>query len=182
MSKSGRIKGCHLQSIILEVVGEHQGELKSVLQNIDDVSLEFSQSYASQSHGIAERLMQEISLRERVILIGTIQKDQLWAESMYHGKWLRNGLPLCLLNDHLPTCAWKRDAFVSFKNIPIFGQEGYELIYRPQTAPNMKRTAGELPDYLLGMESDELLCRVYDTERNHVQIVGLSDLKLIKQI
>lgn len=93
IGRTERITGLSLQSIRLDGAEEYNGEITTVLQRMHGITLEWSPPYAPQSNGRAERLMQELSLRARVMLTNTGLLGQLWAEAIHHGNWLRNLLP-----------------------------------------------------------------------------------------
>lgn len=182
IGRTERTTGLSLQSIRLDGAGEHKGEIVTVLQRMHGINLEWSPPYAPQSNGRAERLMQELSLRARVMLTNTDLPDQLWAEAMHHGNWLRNRLPSKAIENDVPIGRMRPNAnVVDFSTIPIFGQLGFAFVYRPSTTANRKLLARAIHVIFVGMESDERLCRTYDPQEKSIYVVRLSDFKACRR-
>lgn len=178
MNHSERLTGEKLQAIRLDGAGEHKREMVSKLQAIEGVRLEFSPAYASQSNGKAERLVQELSIRARVMMMNTNVPESLWAEAMHHGNYLRNRLPSSSIKNATPISIWKSHAnIVDFSSLPTFGQPGFAFIYRSPSTANRKLLARAEHVLFVGMESDEKLCRVYKPKIDRVNVVRLADFR-----
>lgn len=131
------------------------------------ITLESFPAYTPQSNGKAKRLVRELSLSARVMLTNTIPPDELWAEAMHRGNWLRNSLPSKSIGNHIPFKIWKLNAnIISFTTLLTCGQLGYAFIYRVPTSSNKKLAARSMNIYFVGMESDEGLCKAYDPMSN----------------
>lgn len=57
------------------------------------VTQEFSLSYALQSNGPAEQLMQENWVCTCALMFDTDLPKHFWDEAMHHANWIRNRLP-----------------------------------------------------------------------------------------
>ena len=77
----------------LDRAGENMsGELQKIVAD-NGMQLEYSSAYASQSNGVAERLIQDLWKMARSMLSGSDLPLQLWGEAISHAAWLRNRLP-----------------------------------------------------------------------------------------
>lgn len=161
--------GVIIQSISLDGAGEHKGEIDSILKRIEGITLERSPPYDSKSNGKAERLMQELSLKSRVMMINTGLTDSLWAEAMKHGNWLRNRLPSKHIGNKPLNIIWKPNAkIIELSKLPTFGKPGFAFIYRPSTEPNKKLSACSIHVCFVRMESDGNICRTYNPVLNSI--------------
>lgn len=177
MERDERIIGNILQTICLDGVGEHKGEIKSILETLEVIGLEYSPGYSSQRNGLAERIIQELRLRARIVLIGTEMKHEFWAEEVHHGNWFRNQLPSSRIDESLTIHNWKPKTVIHH-NISSFGQTRYSFIHSPSTDNNKTFSANAVHNKIVGMERDERLCRVLDTNSDKLYVVRLEDLKL----
>lgn len=77
--------------------------------------------------------------------------------------WLVNRLPAKAIKNDLPLRRWRLNAnIIDFAKLLPFGQPGFSFIYCPATAPNKKFIARAIHSCLVGIESNERLCRIYD--------------------
>lgn len=72
MAKTERSTGRMLKTLPMDGAEEHKGQIKSVLEQDQGVSIKYSPAYAEERNGRAERLVRELTLRARVLLVGTI--------------------------------------------------------------------------------------------------------------
>lgn len=179
MARSERVTGTRLQNIRLDRAGEHRDRIMIQLEEIDGVKIEWSSPYASQSNGIAERFMQELTTRARVLLNDAHLPENLWDYAMAHGNWLRNRLPCRRVNGNLPILAWKPNTNINL-TIPTFEQAAFAFIYSSSTAPNKKFRARSTHGQFIGMNSDTRLCNVLETHSNNFLSVRLRDFRVCR--
>lgn len=91
------------------------------------VSIDPSPPHAHQSNGTAERLIQELWARTRVLQFASKLPASLWAEAMNHSNWLRNWLPFSRIDNNIPILLWDSSKKVEFSKVPVFGLPGFAL-------------------------------------------------------
>ena len=106
---------------------------------MNGIRLEPSPRHARESNGVAERFMQELGTRARVLLFAANLLGNLSAEAMNHGNWLRNSLPSSRIHNDIPLIQWDSTAKLKYKYLPIFGQQGFAFLYQPHSRPHRKR-------------------------------------------
>lgn len=121
----------------LDKAGEHLSNGLEVFITENEIVLEYSPAYASQSNGSSERLIQELWKVARAFLLDTRMNPKLLAESISHANWLRNRLPAGRINLQIPYKFWfgKRP---NFSSLLKFGHPGYAFQYRPATTRGLK--------------------------------------------
>jgi len=157
VARAERVTGYKLLNIRLDRAGENSSQQLKLYCSENGILLEYSPAYAPQSNGMAERLVQELSLRGRVLLHSANMEDRLWAEAMRHGNWLRNRLPAERIDGNIPIIKWNPSTRVNFGSLPIFGQQGYAFIYTSITVPRKKLSARAVLGNFVGLQSDETL-------------------------
>jgi len=118
-------------------------------------------------------------MRARVLLFASNLPDNLWAEAMHHGNWLRNRSPSDRIDGEILLLLWDRSMKVNFGQLLTFGEPGFAFIYRPRTVPNKKLTARSIHGHFIGMESDETLFRVYVPDTTSIIITRANDFKVL---
>jgi len=176
-ARSERVTGFLLQNIRLDGAGENRSEIITNRARLSGISLDYSPPYAPQSNGIAERYMQELSLRGRVLLGGSKLEKNFWEEAMRHGNWLRNRLPSERIEGRIPILEWKPTTKVSFEGIPSFGEQGFAFLYTSNTKPRKKLAARSVPAYFVGLHSEQTLLRVYVPETKRIILVRRGDFR-----
>lgn len=119
-------------------------------------------------------------MRQRVMSMHAGLPRKLWAEAMHHGNCLRNRLSSTRASDHLLILLWKPNTTLQY-DIPTVGKPGFAFIYRSKTAPDKKFNACSAHVYFVGMQRDERLCRVWDSQKDSVSIVRLAEFRPCKQ-
>lgn len=149
---------------------------------IDKIDLKFSPAYAPQSSRKAEQLVQDLSLRVRVMMTSTDLPESLWAEAMHHGSYLQNKVPLKSVNNLTPISTWKpHDQIVDFTSAHIFRQPRFSNTYRPLITANDTLLSRLTHAYFVEMKNDRRLWRVFNLQVQRDGIVRQSDFQLNKQ-
>ena len=68
----------------------------------NEIQMELSPAFATQSNGTAERFMQELGMRVRDLLFTCQLPTAFWAEALIHASWCRNRLPSESVNGQIP--------------------------------------------------------------------------------
>ena len=76
--RSEAVTGHRLLNIRLDNAGENTASTVKDFCNEHGITLEYSPPYAPQSNGIAERYMQELGMRARVLLFGPKLNNEVW--------------------------------------------------------------------------------------------------------
>ena len=143
------------------------------------MQLEYSPAYASQSNGVAERLIQDLWKMARSMLFGSDLPLELWGEAISHAAWLRNRLPNSTISMKIPFTLWTGEK-PNFTTLLRFGQPGYAYIYRPQSVRNRKllRQGAEISKFV-GMESQTSLYRVFFPASKRVREVRAANFHVV---
>ena len=144
------------------------------------IQIHFSPSYAPESNGTAERLVQENWTRARILLHISEFLFQLWAEALHHANWLRNRTPNSRISADIPLLLWDKNPRIDLKSLLNFGQARYAFIYYPKTQPEKKLLPRSEFSRFVGMDSDVHLARVYVPATNTVRTVRVADFHLLK--
>lgn len=167
--------GCRLINIRLDGAGENMANMVHEFALSNGIRLEPSPAHAPESNGVAERFMKELGVRARVLLFGAKLGDEMWAEAMHHGNWLRNRLPSDRIQGNIPILSWNNRTRIDFENLPTFGQHGFAFLYQPHTRRNRKLSARSAHGQFVGLESDQVLYRIYLPETKRIIITRCQD-------
>ena len=170
-----------LTNIRLDGAGENSTEEVKMFCIRNGIKLEYSPRYAPESNGVAERFMQELGLRARVMLLSSEMDKEMWGEAMNHGNWLRNRLPSERIGGNIPILEWNPYTRVSFENIPKFGESGFAFVYRSSTAKGKKLLPRAIHGQFVGMESECSLFRIYISSMKRILKVRANDFKICSQ-
>lgn len=138
------------------------------------ISIQTSPSYAPESNGIAERLVQEHWMRALVLMLDSKLPQPLWGEALHHANWLRNGLPCSSIDDDLPQLLWNPHTNISFASIYSFGTFRYAFVYYTKTVTRKLEPRAEACLFV-DRESDSTLAQVYISSSQTVRKVRLHD-------
>ena len=169
--------GHRMRKIRLDGAGENMGGHVESFCTQHGIHLDPSPPYVHQSNGIAERLIQELWARTRVLLFASQLPASLWAEAMNHSNWSRNCLPSSRIQDQIPILLWDPSTNIQFSQVPVFGQPGFAFKYRSETVPNKKFPARSVHCHFLGMRSDKTIIRVYVPESKSVVLTRIQDFR-----
>ena len=170
--------GCRMQKLRLDGAGENMSKTVEAFCTPHGISLDPSPPYAHQSNGTAEKLIQELWARTRVLLFASKLPASLWAEAMNNSNWLQNRLPSSRINNNIPILLWDPSTMVEFSKVPVFGQTGFAFKYRSETLPNKKFLARSVHAHFVGMESDKTIIRVYVPESKTIMLTRIQDFRL----
>ena len=169
--------GYRIQKMRLDGAGENMSGTVEDFCTQHGIQLDPSPSHAHQSNGTAERLIQELWARTRVLLFASKLPATLWAEAMYHANWLRNRLPSSRIGNQIPALLWNPSTTIQFSKVPVFGQPGFAFKYRSDTVPNKKFLARSVHAHFVGMQSDTTILRVYVPETKSVMLTRIQDFR-----
>ena len=169
--------GYRLQKMRLDGAGENMSTVVKTFCIQNGIQLNPSPPHAHQSNGTAERLIQELWARTRVLLFASQLPASLWAEVMSHANWLRNRLPSSRIENQIPILMWNPSTSIQFSKVPLFGQPGFAFKYRSDTVPNKKFLARSVHAHFVGMESDTTILRVYVPETKSVMLTRAKDFR-----
>ena len=175
--KSLRTFGYCIQNIRLDRAGENSSDILIEFCKSHGIYLDYSPAYASESNGAAERLIQEHWMRARVLLFASQLPNNLWAEAIAHGNWLRNRLPAKRIGGGIPILAWDPSTRIDFKSLLEFGQPGFAFIYRPKATPQKKLLPRAVFGHFVGMHSDTTILRVYVPHSKSIIFTRAADFK-----
>ena len=82
--RAENVAGFLLVNIRLDRAGENTGGFAKRFCTENGIRLEYSPKYAPEINGIAERFMQELGIRARVLLYDGHLGNKLWAEAMQY--------------------------------------------------------------------------------------------------
>lgn len=86
--------------------------------------------------------------------------------------------PFKVYQSTTPITLWKPNAsIVDFAKLPTFGQPGFAFVYLPSTVANKMMLARSIYVCIVGMESDERLCRTLELSAQKIYVVRLADSK-----
>ena len=175
---SENLTGNRLINIRLDGAGENFSSNVTEFCMMNGIRLEPSPPHAPESNGVAERFMQELGTRARVLLFAANLPGNLWAEAMNHGNWLRNRLPSSRIHNGIPLLQWDSTAKLKYKDLLVFGQQGFSFLYQPHFRPNRKFSARAIHGHFVAMESGSTLYRIFTPSTNKVIVTRRQDFRI----
>lgn len=169
-----------LNNIPLDCAGENTSTEVNEVCLRNGIAMEMSPPFVPQSNGVAERFMQELGMRARVLLLSAKLPNSLWAEVMSHTNSLRNPLPADSVNGQIPILLWDSRPRINW-TIPSFRQARYAFLYQSATRANRKYSARSARDLFVGMERNETLSRIFLSTSKKIIITRRQDFGLCSQ-
>lgn len=164
----------------MDRAGEHEGILNYILKRVAGIRIEYVHLYELGSNRRAERLVQKLTLRSKVLQTGSDLSPQLWAEAMNHCNWIQKRLLCAPSNNGIHPIKRNMRSAINFRNIPVLRTPGFSFVYRVPTISQKKIQTRSIHKYFLGMKFEERHCCSFHPNIKSVLVALLSDFKPVR--
>lgn len=172
-----QVQGHKLTNIRLDRAGENFAKKVKQFCSHHGMGFEPSPSYAPQSNGSAERLVQEHWTCARVMMFAANFDKDMWSHVILHANWVLNRSPVSRISGQIPIKWWEATKQVSYGDLLEFGTPGFAFIYRSDTAPGKKLLPRSVFSNFVRMETDTKLIKVFIPHTKTFMTVRRADFR-----